>query len=73
MRLGDAVLTETAAISNGPFSLLSLTAVQRLNSDAGEKALDDSGLKRSLFSLLLQRSSCGGGAGLSVTLSLLFI
>lgn len=73
VRLGDAVLTEKAAVSNRPFSLLSLTAAQRLNSDTGEKALDDSGLKRSLFGLLLQRRFYVCVGGLSATLSLLFI
>lgn len=50
------MLTEKSAISNGLFSLLSLTAVRRLNSDAAEEALDGS----ELFSLLLQGSGCRG-------------
>lgn len=40
--VSNKVLKGKAAISNGLFSLLSLPAVQRLNSDTAEKALDDS-------------------------------
>lgn len=40
--LNETVLTEWAAVPNRLFSLLSLTAAQRLNSHAAEKDLDDS-------------------------------
>lgn len=52
VRLSDTVLTEKAAILNRLLSLLSLTAVQRLNSDTAKKSLDDSWTKK--FSLLLE-------------------
>lgn len=69
---GDAVLTEKAAISNGPFSLLSLTAARRLNSDAGEKALDDSGTEAQPFQSAVTVEGWGGGAISHLVLCCLF-
>lgn len=57
------MLTEKAAILNRLLSLLSLTAVQRLNSDTAEKAQDESWTK----TLLLEGSGSGRWANLSGT------
>lgn len=54
------MLTEKSAISNGPFSLLSLTAARRLNSATGENGSGRRSLNHFFNGLLLEGSGRRG-------------